>query len=192
MKLSLSLLLLFSLVFVCYGQDSRPVRPAKSKTGTSTIDWKEKLYYGGNVGLQMYGSGGFLDLSPNIGYKLNNYVSGGVQMIYTNIWNRYGNITYKYTFYGAGVFARLKTFNWLFLQAEYDLLNVPDNFSLVGSKRAFADVPLAGLGLRNQLSDNACYYLLFMYEFAPTPNSPYTYGPFNSPLVYRVGFNINF
>ena len=185
-------MLLLLSVAVLYGQDSRPVRPAKNKGTKPAIDWKEKLYYGGNVGFQMSNYGGYLDLSPNIGYKINNYVSGGVQFIYTNMWTRYGNLTYKYTFYGAGVFARVKTFDWLFLQAEYDLLDVPDNFSIVSRKRTLADVPLAGLGLRNQLGDNASYYLLFLYEFAPTPNSPYTYGPFASPLVYRVGFNINF
>ena len=80
----------------------------------------------------------------------------------------------------------------MFLQAEYDVLSVPDNFSISKTNRTIADVNLAGLGIRNELGLNTCYYLLIMYEFVPTPNSPYTYGPFNSPLVYRAGFNINF
>ncbi len=80
-----------------------------------------------------------------------------------------------------------------FLQAEYDVLSVPNSFSIGSAKsRTIADVNLAGIGLRNQIGENSCYYLLLMYEFVPTPNSPYTYGPFGSPLVYRAGFNINF
>jgi hypothetical protein len=87
---------------------------------------------------------------------------------------------------------RFKPLPYLFLQAEYDVLSVPDNFAIATPKRTIADVYLAGLGLRNQMGPRSCYYLLLMYEFMPTPNSPYTNGPFNSPLVYRAGFNINF
>lgn len=175
--------------FVAVAQTNRPM---KTKSVKPKVAWKDSLYYGGNLGLQITGNGSLIDVSPNIGYKFNKFASVGLQAIFTNLTYRYGSSNYKYMFYGAGTFIRLKPLPYLFLQAEYDLLSVPDNFSIAAPKRTIADVYLAGLGLRNQMGENSCYYLLLMYEFMPTPNSPYTNGPFNSPLVYRAGFNINF
>lgn len=183
------------LVFMFFhgiAQDTRPIKTKKNRGSKPPIAWKDSLYYGGNISLQMTGYGSLVDLSPNIGYKFNKYVSVGVQGIFTNLTYRYSNQMYKYTFYGAGVFARFKPLPFLFLQAEYDILSVPDHFSVAKSRRTIADVNLAGLGLRNQIGENSCYYILIMYELVPTPNSPYTNGPFGSPLVYRAGFNINF
>lgn len=185
-------LLMFLFVFAAIHMEAQNNRPMKTKSPKPKIAWKDSLYYGGNVGLQLSSYGSLVDLSPNIGYKFNKYASVGVQAIFTNISIRSNNYIYKYMFYGGGAFVRLKPLPYLFLQAEYDVLNVPDNFSFVGNKRTIADVYLGGIGLRNQLGPNSCYYALLMYEFIPTPNSPYTYGPFGSPLVYRAGFNINF
>jgi len=183
------LALFFSFNSNFFAQSSQKIRPAKIK---SQISWKDSLYYGGNLGIQFTGNGSLIDLSPNVGYKFNKYLSVGLQGIFTNLTVRSSNFLYKYTFYGLGTFIRVKPLPYLFLQAEYDVLSVPDNFSITKTSRTIADVNLAGLGIRNELSMNSCYYLLLMYEFIPTPNSPYTYGPFNSPLVYRAGFNINF
>lgn len=180
---------IFFSISMLFGQGSQKIRPAKIKP---KISWKDSLYFGGNLGIQFTGNGSLIDLSPNVGYKFNKYLSVGLQGIFTNITVRDINFVYKYTFYGLGSFIRIKPLPYLFLQAEYDVLSVPDNFSIGKATRTIADVNLAGLGIRNELSLNTCYYLLIMYEFIPTPNSPYTYGPFNSPLVYRAGFNINF
>lgn len=193
LKLRKYFLLTFFVALASLVTVSQTNRPMKTKKDKPKIAWKDSLYYGGNLGLQLTGNGSLVDISPNIGYKFNKYASVGLQGIFTNITYRYNQTyTYKYMFYGAGTFVRLKPLPYLFLQAEYDVLSVPDSYSIVASKRTIADVYLAGLGLRNQMGQNSCYYLLLMYEFMPTPNSPYTNGPFNSPLVYRAGFNINF
>lgn len=188
-KYFLLVIFAFLMVVTAVSQNNRPM---KAKGPKPKIAWKDSLYFGGNLGLQLTGNGSLIDLSPNIGYKFNKYASVGVQGIFTNLSIRYNSFTYRYMFYGAGAFVRFKPLPYLFLQAEYDLLSVPDNFAIATPKRTIADVYLAGLGLRNQMGPRSCYYLLLMYEFMPTPNSPYTNGPFNSPLVYRAGFNINF
>lgn len=186
-------ILLALLLFVTVtlnAQDNRKPK-VKDKSPKKTLFSADSIYWGGNLGLSAYNGTTFVDISPNVGYKFNKYISGGIQTIYTSITQRYGNYVYKYSFYGAGPFIRIKPIKFLFLQAEYDILSVPDAFSFNGNKRTIADVNLAGIGLRNEMSDRMCYYFLFMYEYLPTPNSPYTYG-LGSPLVYRVGFNVNF
>ena len=184
---NLFFIFLFLLTVAVSAQKNRPARQPKP-----AINWKDSLYFGGNLGIQFMGNGTLIDLSPNVGYKFNKYLSVGVQGIFTNLTVRNVNFVYKYMFYGLGGFVRIKPLPFLFLQAEYDVLSVPDNFSISKTTRTLADVNLAGIGIRNELGMNACYYLLLMYEFVPTPNSPYTNGPFNSPIVYRAGFNINF
>jgi hypothetical protein len=181
--------LIFVIICSVYAQSSQKIRPTKIKP---QISWKDSLYYGGNLGVQFYGNGSLFDLSPNAGFKFNKYLSVGLQGIFTNLTVRDVNFVYKYTFYGLGSFVRIKPLPYLFLQAEYDVLSVPDNFSTGKTSRTIADVNLAGLGIRNDLGSNICYYLLIMYEFVPTPNSPYTNGPFRSPRVLRAGFNFNF
>src|ERR1700752_3217039 len=151
-----------------FGQDHRP---AKVKQKTPKKNFQDSLYYGGNLGLQLYASGSLVDLSPNVGYKFNKFFSVGIQGIFTNITQKYGGFNYRYMFYGAGAFVRVKPLPYLFFQAEYDILSVPDAFSTVSAKRTIADVNLAGLGIRNQIGERSCYYLLLMYEFVPTPNS---------------------
>ncbi len=181
--------LLFSTGLYSQQEDATTVTP--SKTREQSAFWKQ-VYWGGNLGLQLSNFGGMIDVSPNAGYKFNDFLSVGPQLIYTNLWARSGTVTYKYIFFGGGAFARVRVMQWLFLQAEYDLLSVPDLYNGTTAKRVLADVPLAGGGLRQQLGENSSYYFLMLYEFAPTPNSPYTNGPFASPLVYRFGFNVNF
>jgi hypothetical protein len=181
------LIILFFMYVAVFAQTNRSVRHEKH-----LVNWKDSLYYGGNLGIQLMGNGTLIDISPNVGYKFNKYFSVGLQGIFTNLTIRNVNFVYKYMFYGLGGFVRIKPLPFLFLQAEYDVLSVPDNFSITKTSRTIADVNLAGIGIRNELGMNACYYLLLMYEFIPTPNSPYTNGPFNSPIVYRAGFNINF
>lgn len=185
------LFVLAMLPVIGIAQDSRPAK-VKNKSPKKGFFSSDSIYYGGNLGLQLSSGGSLVDISPNAGYKFNKYVSLGTQIIFTNISQRYNGFTYRYMFYGGGAFIRIKPLNFLFLQAEYDILSVPDAFAVGSTKRTIADVNLAGIGLRNQIGENSCYYLLAMYEFIPTPNSPYTYGPFNSPLVFRAGFNVNF
>lgn len=193
-KLFQLLSLAFVLVYVpvqIYAQDTRPAK-IKQKSPKKSFFSPDSIYYGGNLGLQLGTGGSLIDISPNAGYKFNKFLSLGTQIIFTNISYKYSGFTYRYMFYGGGAFIRIKPLNFLFLQAEYDVLSVPDAFSVTTSKRTIADVNLAGVGFRSQMGENSCYYLLAMYEFVPTPNSPYTYGPFGSPLVFRAGFNVNF
>lgn len=115
-----------ALGFSAFAQVTRPMKERKTRM---TLAWKDSLYYGANISLQMDNSGSLIDLSPNVGYKFNKFLSVGVQGIFTNISYRYSSsYTYKSTFYGAGVFVRFKPLPFLFLQAEYDILSVPDNF----------------------------------------------------------------
>jgi hypothetical protein len=192
MLLPKNLFFFILLIWAMNAAQAQDTRPAREKKQLEKTEWKEQVYYGGNLGLQFNGNGSLIDISPNAGYKFNKIISTGPQLIFTNLNYKSQAFTYRYTFYGGGAFVRAQAFPWLFLQAEYDLLSVPNAFSIIDNKRVLADVALAGVGIRNQLGENSCYYATFLYEFAPTPNSPYSNGPLAFPLVIRFGFNINY
>jgi hypothetical protein len=87
---------IFFSISMLFGQGSQKIRPAKIKP---QISWKDSLYFGGNLGIQFTGNGSLIDLSPNVGYKFNKYLSVGLQGIFTNITVRDINFLWLRKFY---------------------------------------------------------------------------------------------
>lgn len=164
----------------------------------------EKLYYGCNIMLRYYsyGSGGifYYDLSPHVGYKLNDYVSAGVQIIYNNSILSQGSRSISYNIIGPGVFARVLLGKVFFLQAEYDYLSVPSHYlGTAIADRSWSDEKMVGIGYKSMIgsryrNDNSgnvaklSYYINLMYDISPTYYSPYLL----QPLIYRAGLVYNF
>jgi hypothetical protein len=150
----------------------------------------QKLYFGCNLALRFYSYAGYnvfyYDVSPNVGYKITDKFSAGVQIIYNNTIETYGKASASYSIIGGGVFARFLVLKWFFLQLEYDILTTPPSYQF--GKRAISDEKLAGVGFKRNFTDKVSYYVTLMYDINPTLNSPYYY----SPLVYRIGVAYNF
>lgn len=150
----------------------------------------QKLYFGCNIGGQLYSYGGYsyiyYDLSPNIGYKITDKFSAGIQIVYNNSIEIGGGNSVSYNVIGGGVFARFLVLKWLFLQVEYDILTTPPSYKYSQS-RTFSDEKLGGVGFKRNFSSKISYYISILYDFAAEPNSPYYY----SPIIYRVGLSYN-
>lgn len=155
---------------------------------------KEKLYYGAYVYITAYsappyGAVTYYELSPNIGYKITDKFSAGLQLLYNNSILSGGGIkTESYSIIGGGIFARYLFVKFLFLQVEYDVLAVPSNYlGNTVTKRAASEEKMLGLGFKRNISDKFSYFIMLSYDFNPANNSPYYY----DPLVYRLGFTYN-
>jgi len=153
----------------------------------------EKLYYGCNLMLRYYASGGagifYYDVSPHAGYKFNDIVSAGVQIIYNNSILSQGGKSISYNIIGPGVFGRVLLGKAFFLQVEYDYLSVPLNYLGTGIKdRSWSDEKMVGIGYKSMLGDKLSYYINLMYDVSPTYYSPY----YQQPLIYRAGIVYNF
>jgi len=150
----------------------------------------KKLYFGCNLALQFYSYGGYnvfyYDLSPNVGYKITDKFSAGVQILYNNTIESAGGRSASYSIIGGGVFARFLVLKFLFLQVEYDILTTPPS-SVFGQGRAISDEKLGGIGFKRNLSDKISYYITVLYDFSPSLNSPY----YNNPIIYRIGIAYN-
>ena len=180
-------LILFFLPFISFSQgDTRPVREKKEK---EPFEIREKLYWGSGISLYADRSNFMLDISPQLGYKIYEKFSVGVQALYTYQSLVYRNKKYDLSIYGGGIFARYVILDWLFVQAEYDILSVPNYNSNNLYPRRISDEKMLGVGFKNGDKDFS-YFVNILYNYNPGINSPY-YG-YAIPIVYRAGFNVNF
>ncbi len=161
--------------------------PKPTKDTAKSIFWSN-VSIGGGFGLQ-FGDPTLIGLSPLFNYHLLDDVEIGIGPVYQyfSIYDQYGD-KYTSTTYGgritASVFFPGRLSN-LFLHGEYDLLNVPDNYSVFTNiTRATIGFPLAGIGIKRPLGDRSYYYILFSYNFNNSLLSPY----FSNPVM-EAGFD---
>ena len=150
----------------------------RSKNESSGLN---KFYFGGGGGLG-FGTGyNYYSLLPLIGYRITDQFSVGATITYQRYnYTNYYTGNYSYTQYGAGPFVRY-TFNPLFVQAEYDVINAPVlnlNNELVRSN--FSRM-LFGVGYVFSSGRKLSVSGLVMYDVLYKVPSV-----FNSPIVTRV------
>lgn len=170
-----------------------PKYNAKPKRAVPANPLLSKMYFGANLGLSYYatsyGQVLYYDISPNVGYKLDKIFSVGVQIVNVNSILYSGASHISYNIIGGGGFVRAQVLDFLFLQAEYDLLSVPTGYLYNAiNHREISDEKLLGIGLKNRFSEMWSYYLIAMYDFEPTIYSPY----YGNPIVFRAGIAYKF
>lgn len=145
----------------------------------------DRLYYGGSVGLWV-GNPTYVNLTPIIGVKLSKKASVGASFTYNYYEQKY--LGYKYTnyIYGAGPFFRYKVFENLFVQAEWDRLNILDPNSIIENDRVWIDNILLGAGYRQPFNDYGSFVIMAFWNLNETPLSPYP-----NPII-QAGFNLKF
>jgi hypothetical protein len=169
----------------------------QKKQQPTNNDLMNKLYFGA----YLYFAGGSItgasaisyELSPHVAYKITDQFSAGLQILYNNTIESGGGQTISYSVIGGGAFARylLPKIQFLnlqfFPQVEYDVLAVPSGYlNNVTIKRSASEEKMAGLGVRRNYS-KVSVYVLFMYDFNPSYNSPY----YGAPFIFRYGFDYN-
>ena len=185
------LILLTAIVFcstMAYAQDEE--RPGSSM--------KDKLFAGGSVGLS-FGSYTLVNLSPQIGYRFNKYLSSGIgfNLLYVSLKEKdqYGRDYRKVVqgITGLNLFAR-------FYPAQRFMIQIQPEGNYIFGKQIFYQpvketykldaeiVPsfLAGGGLVVP-TDKGELITTIMYDVLQKANSPYG----NRPIV-NVGYNFNF
>jgi hypothetical protein len=143
-------------------------------------DWQERIFFGGNLGLQ-FGGQTYVNLSPTMGYRLTNAVSVGVGVSY--IYQKVFNISR--THYGVNTFARVNITDQFFGMAQYERLSVDVG---VEGRRVGLSSMLVGGGIQQPLGGNAVASFTVLYNLSyKEGNSLY-----NSPLVIGGGITLGF
>ena len=139
---------------------------------------KEKLFVGSAFEIAL-GNLSVVNIAPYVGYKVTDQLQLGVGITYWYMSESVPPYFYQTNLFGGSAFARFFIKDFLFIHAEYELLNV-ESLDFPGL-RTLVDNKYLGIGLKQPISEKESYTLMLLFNFEPT-----TY--FSNP-TYRVGFN---
>jgi len=150
--------------------------------------FKDRIYFGGNFGLNFGTDYSVVEVAPLAGYKLTEKLSVGlgITYIYYSVRNRYSNEKYQSSIYGGDIFARYFFLDNLFGHVETGALNldVPAVYYPYALSRQWVPNFLVGGGYRSQIGEHASFVIMLLYDLIDDTNSPY-----RNPIL-RVGFGI--
>ncbi|MBI5856246.1 MAG: hypothetical protein HZB42_01245 [Sphingobacteriales bacterium] len=161
---------------------------------------KDNLFTGGSVTVSFFSGVTILGASPLFGYKLANWLDGGVVFNYTYSGQRDVieiNDKIKQSVYGGGLFVRLYPVNFIFLQAQAEhnftrLRYIPATNNYLPYKETVeANSLLIGGGYTQGRGpgSNTFYYLSILFDVVKNKNSPYVdlvYNPATNDYVVRA------
>lgn len=160
---------------------------AQEKSSLSEVPFKDRLFYGGNVGLN-FGTVTYIYLAPTIGYRITDLFGVGVGPSYSYLKDkRYTNYVYETSTYGGRIFAQYRVHPKAILYGEYEVINaeVPN---LLQTKliRTNIESILLGGGYVTPISDRSSFVLMGLWNFSPSQYSIY-----ENPIL-RAGVNFGF
>ncbi|NOQ73557.1 MAG: hypothetical protein GQ574_16245 [Crocinitomix sp.] len=156
----------------------------------SNINWfemKKKIYVGGEANLSFRSGSSFIFFSPQIGYDITERFSAGVTTMYQLLRSNQFNVTYNFSSFGGGVFARYRPIEQIVLQAEFDIYNTVDFLNDPLVDRVNVPAFMAGAGYSSSLGDRATYQIMLMYDFIGDYNMPLSSLVFQQ-LHLKMGF----
>jgi hypothetical protein len=140
----------------------------------------EKIAIGGTVYLA-FGSATAIELSPDVSYHFNKWLSVGVGGTYIFFHEKNNNLHV----FGARTFVEGHFFNYIGAYAGYHFLNYDDfyNSALIKDRIWSNNIDMGGGYYRRY--DRFSVYLYVLYTM-----SDREYHPFNYMISYKVGFSV--
>lgn len=183
------------LFLVCCFFSTQSLLAQKESAGSA--DFKSRLWYGGNIGLNFYGYNGGnvfqIGLAPMVGYKIVESLSVGprVSVMFASVKNP-GFKAVGLFDVDAGLFLRLRVFRGLFIQGEVtnEWYQEP-LFYTNGTTEKVSNTrfnPRVGLGWNWSEGRGAGSEIGIFYNFAIADDI----NTYQNPLDYRFGFTWNF
>lgn len=175
-----------------FGQREEPDFPEKSGFD------KSKLFIGGNFGLS-FGDYTLANVSPQLGYRFNDYFAAGVgvNFLYSSIKYRdyNGNSLYKagYGVGGLNVFGRVYPIKYILIQAQPELNYVWGKYKYYDN--ATPDMKIPGKAVPSLLLGGGAVIpqgpgalvIMVQFDVLNQPQNPYGTRP-----IYNIGYNIGF
>lgn len=175
-----SVLFLISVYLCSFGQDT---------SDNSTKAFNKSLFTGGNLSLN-FGTITYIDISPILGYRFNDYITAGIGGTYQYYKDKtYYPLNYETHIYGGNLFGRIHFFQEFFIHAEYEVLSMETDFwdtypYSYDSKRFLIGNALAGVGYQQALGEKVFSNIMLLYNFNET-----IYSPYSNPVL-KIGIDI--
>jgi hypothetical protein len=189
-------LLIIAISFTGYAsaQFTEPAREELSE-GKKGFD-PQRLFFGGNFGLT-FGDFTFINISPQVGYRLTEQFSVGTQInfIYQSSKITYGPNFYdksEYAYVGLGIFGRFNPVRFLLINIQPEMNYIwgntkyvsPGNTYEVKQEGKFIPSVLAGAGAIFPTGGRGALIAMIQYDLVQNDLSPYGRNPF-----FSFGFN---
>ncbi|NND77374.1 MAG: hypothetical protein HKN39_04265 [Flavobacteriales bacterium] len=132
--------------------------------GESKPKFKDRIYFGGNVGLNL-GTITFIDVSPLVGYKLSDKYSVGSSFTYQYYKDKQFDVSGNVL--GGSVFNRYNATDELFIWGEYQLLSysgLNSTFSENENPRNTVPYLWLGGGYSQRISGRASIFVTILYD----------------------------
>ena len=148
---------------------------------------KDKLYFGGNLGIQ-FGTITLINVSPVVGLAVTNNFSIGVGLTYQFYQdnNPYYGSRYRSHMFGGRGYARYYIFRDLFAQAEYEMLNFDVLNTFGDPERVTLHSYFIGGGYRQWIGQRAFMSFTILWNLNEDPFYPYA-----NPVI-RIGAGFGF
>ena len=197
MKKSAFILLLAALITGGYASAQQAPREEdpEPKKGFD----KSKLFFGGTFGLSFSNAYTLVNVSPQIGYRFNDYLAAGtgVNFIYSSdkYFDNFGNDAFRYNYgvTGLNIFGRVYPIREAFVQLQPELNYTWGNVKYYNpsstQKLDAKIVPslLGGAGGAIPMGGNGAFIIMVQYDLLQQNRSPYGNRAFFS-FGYNVGF----
>ena len=177
-------LLVFGIV-LCAAAAAFPQGKDNSLKGAPLRD---RVVFGGGLGLGFGSVQDYFSVSPMIGYRLTAKLLGGTGITYRYTNYKVYRPSLKLNDYGLNPFLRFTVYRNIFIQTEYEYLNYEYPLSVAETTRKSYDSFLAGGGFIQPIGRRAAFYLMALYNFSYLASDPYS--PYDSPFIIRAGINI--
>jgi hypothetical protein len=153
---------------------------------------RERLVFGGGMGLSFGSQQDYIMVSPTIGYMLTRRLMAGTGISYTYV--KYRDIVpgkdLSVSNYGLNPFARFAITSNIFVQAEYEYLSYEfPRIDLTTDRKGYNSV-FVGAGFQQPIGNNASFYIMALYNVTYTDPKPGEFLPYDNPLILRAGINI--
>lgn len=175
--------IVFLTGFASYGQSSNK----ESNNPYANLPFKERLFVGGNFGLSV-GTVTSILIAPTLGYNISPKFTTGLGPIYQyykdNRFPGSGN-----SIYGGSVFGRYYPLDMIFIQTEFQVLNLEELRYPIDQIRQRVTVPVlfVGGGYTQRTSNGSGLYFGLLYDLIGDINSPY---PNNINLIIGGTFSL--
>ena len=146
---------------------------------------KERIVFGGGMGLGFGSDQDYIMVSPSLGYMLTRKFMAGVNVTYQYNNYKFFSPSMKTHSYGGGPFARYMLFRSIFVHTEYEYLS----YEFFETRQGYESF-MAGGGFIQPLGSKASFYLLALYNFLYETPPPGEFYPYNSPIVIRAAISL--
>lgn len=159
----------------------------KSENPYRGVPFKERIFLGGDLGVSFGSDITYIRVAPVLGYTVSPKFSFGAGPSYQYWEDKRFRPTLESTIWGASAFGRYFLLDQLFIQSEFEVLNLEEIAFTVGSdfddrKRVTIPVLFVGGGYSQRTASGAGFFVSVLYDVIGDRNSPYP-----NDIVFRVG-----